>query len=139
MMCSQKVDRASMLASLEVRAPFLDRSVLEFAFARVPDALRATRSDRKVLLRRLGQRLLPAALDLKRKQGFSIPVDDWMRSAWQPLLDQAECRVGSLIKPSAFTAYRAHLQQGSAVGERLFALLFLSLWQQEYQMTDIVD
>ena len=45
-----KVDRASMLASLEVRAPFLDYRIIEFAFGSVPDALRATRTSRKVLL-----------------------------------------------------------------------------------------
>src|SRR5262245_59242334 len=69
-----KIDRASMLTSLEVRAPWLDHRLIEFAFGRVPDTLRATIRERKILPRRLATRLLPAGLDLARKQGFSLPL-----------------------------------------------------------------
>jgi hypothetical protein len=65
-----KVDRASMLNSLEIRAPFLDVNLIEFAFGRVPDHLRATARDRKILPRLLGAKLLPPRMDLTRKQGF---------------------------------------------------------------------
>jgi len=68
-----KVDRASMLASLEVRAPFLDYRLIEFAFWRVPDRLRATESERKILTRRLAGRLLPSELDLGASRGFPFP------------------------------------------------------------------
>ena len=66
-----KVDRASMLNSLEVRAPWLDPALIDLAFAHVPDRLRATATERKILPRRLAARLLPSSLDLTRKQGFS--------------------------------------------------------------------
>jgi len=52
-----------MLASLEVRAPFLDYRVVEFAFNKVPDHLRVCGKERKILLRHLAKRLLPFALD----------------------------------------------------------------------------
>jgi asparagine synthase (glutamine-hydrolysing) len=77
-----KIDRSSMLASLEMRAPFLDHKLVEFAFGRVPDSLRATSKKRKVLLRCLAQKLLPADYDLDRKQGFSLPLDSWFDGAW---------------------------------------------------------
>src|SRR5438445_9427474 len=64
-----KVDRASMLASLEVRAPFLDYRIIEFAFGQIPDSLRATADKRKVLLKKFAKRVLPPALDINRKQG----------------------------------------------------------------------
>src|SRR6185437_4056269 len=73
-----KVDRASMANSLEVRAPFLDYRVIEFAFGRLASRHRATASERKVLLRRLCAKVLPAAFDGRRKQGFSIPLDAWL-------------------------------------------------------------
>jgi hypothetical protein len=73
-----KVDRASMLASLEVRAPLLDPRMIEFAFGCVPSHLKATASKRKILLKRLAQRLLPPEFDQKRKQGFCIPLDTWL-------------------------------------------------------------
>jgi asparagine synthase (glutamine-hydrolysing) len=135
-----KVDRASMLTSLEVRAPFLDRAVMEFAFSRLPDSLRATEQDRKVILRRLGERLLPKALDLKRKQGFSIPVDDWMRGPWRSLLEDAAGQNdgGSIVSSVALQSYRAMLDKGRPVGGRLFSLLVLKLWQRQYGITDAI-
>ena len=54
-----KVDRASMLNSLEIRSPFLDVSVIEFAYRKVPSKLKATSLDRKILLKKLASRLLP--------------------------------------------------------------------------------
>ncbi|HRK57660.1 MAG TPA: asparagine synthase (glutamine-hydrolyzing), partial [Burkholderiaceae bacterium] len=66
-----KVDRASMLNSLEIRAPFLDHRLIAFAFGWVPSALKATPTDKKILLKRLAARLLPAQFDQQRNQGFS--------------------------------------------------------------------
>lgn len=134
-----KVDRASMLTSLEVRAPFLDTDVTEFAFSKVPDAMRATEHARKVILRQLGLKLLPPALDLTRKQGFSIPVDDWMRGPWRSLLDSAsEARPQSIVNSGALVRYRTLLDAGRPVGDRLFALVFLRLWETEYAISDVV-
>jgi asparagine synthase (glutamine-hydrolysing) len=134
-----KVDRASMLTSLEVRAPFLDTDVTEFAFSKVPDAMRATEHARKIILRQLGLKLLPPALDLTRKQGFSIPVDDWMRGPWRSLLDSAGgARPHSLVNSGALVRYRTLLDAGRPVGDRLFALVFLRLWETEYAISDVV-
>ena len=134
-----KVDRSSMLSSLEVRAPFLDRAVTEFAFSRVPDSMRSTENDRKVILRQLGARLLPPKLDLRRKQGFSIPVDDWMRGAWRPLLDDAiAMNETSIVSTEALRAYSALSAKGRSVGHRLFTLLFLRMWERAYRITDVV-
>ncbi len=134
-----KVDRASMLASLEVRAPFLDPQVIAFAFTGVPDRFRATRQDRKVVLRALGERLLPPALDLTRKQGFTIPMDAWMRGAWAPLLNDRATSQGMLVSSSALSSLTARLQNGEALGERLFSMLFLRLWEKEYRIQDVVQ
>ena len=133
-----KVDRASMLASLEVRAPFLDPQLIAFAFTGVPDRFRATRQDRKVVLRALGQRLLPPALDLTRKQGFTIPMDAWMRGAWAPLLNDRASAQGMLVSSSALGSLTTRLQNGEALGERLFSMLFLRLWEKEYRIQDVV-
>jgi asparagine synthase (glutamine-hydrolysing) len=134
-----KVDRASMRASLEVRAPFLDTAVTEFAFGRLPDALRATQDARKIILRRLGARLLPSTLDLTRKQGFSIPVADWLRGPWRPLLDAAvHDGRSTLIDRAALQGWQQRLDHGQDVGDALFACLVLQRWEQTYQITDIV-
>ena len=74
-----KVDRASMLSSLEVRAPLLDYRLIEFAFGKVPSRLKATPREKKTLPKRLTMRLLPPEFDRQRKQGFSIPLANWLR------------------------------------------------------------
>lgn len=135
-----KVDRASMLTSLEVRAPFLDRSVIEFAFSQVPDEFKATDIGRKLILRELGSSLLPASLDLTRKQGFSIPIDAWLQNEWKSVIDDAlQGESPMLVDASAVARYRGLLSQGKAVGNRLFTLAFLLLWEREYRPTDVID
>ena len=74
-----KVDRASMLNSLEMRAPFLDYRIIEFAFRDVPSNFKTTTSNRKIILKRLAKKLLPEKVDLTRKQGFAIPLKHWLK------------------------------------------------------------
>jgi len=59
-----------MLNSLEIRAPFLDTALIEFAFGSVPQRLKATARDKKILLKQLTTRVLPKEFDRQRKQGF---------------------------------------------------------------------
>jgi len=131
-----KVDRASMLNSLEVRLPWLDYRLVEFAFGRVPDSLRATVADRKILPRRLGARLLPRDMDLKRKQGFSIPLHAWFKGEWgsymASVLDEAD---SSLFDRSTIHSLIAGQQRGRANTARLFALTMFELWRREYRIT----
>ena len=86
-----KVDRASMLTSLEVRAPLLDPAIVEFAFGRLAPDQRVQGRERKRLLRLMAAQRLPAWFDVTRKQGFSIPLASWLRGSWAPLIqDLAE-------------------------------------------------
>lgn len=131
-----KVDRASMLASLEVRAPFLDYRIIEFAFGRVPDRLRATPADRKIILRKLARRVLPPQLDVKRKQGFSIPLQQWLRGEWGRYFAD----VLSEADPAIFDRKTIHRlltgqQRGLSNSHRLFALVMFELWRREYNAT----
>jgi len=130
-----KVDRASMLASLEVRAPWLDHRIIEFAFARVPDRLRATAKGGKVLCRLLAGRLLPAEFDVVRKQGFSIPFDSWFKDSWgdyiSEVLSEAEA---NLFDKAAIQALLAGQRRGFANANRLFALTMFELWRREYRI-----
>jgi asparagine synthase (glutamine-hydrolysing) len=130
-----KLDRASMLASLETRAPFLDHRLVEFAFGELPDHLRATRSSRKVLLRRLAQRVLPPNLNLTRKQGFTPPLGAWLHGTWgtyaREVLDQAD--------PGLFDRSTIHgllsQHRGIANSQRLFAVVMFELWRRCYSVT----
>ena len=80
-----KVDRTSMATALEVRAPFLDQKMVEFA-ARIPTARKLHGAQTKVFLRRaLARRLDPAALT-RKKQGFSVPLRSWLQGRVGDLL-----------------------------------------------------
>jgi len=131
-----KVDRASMLSSLEVRAPLLDYRLIEFAFGKVPSHLKATSTSRKVLLKKLTSRLLPPEFDQHRKQGFSIPLGSWLRSGpWQSFF--REVLLGSdntLFNRKAVSTLLDGQAKGRANSERLFALVMFELWRREYQI-----
>jgi asparagine synthase (glutamine-hydrolysing) len=131
-----KVDRASMLTSLEMRTPFLDHRVIEFAFGKVPSRLKATSTDKKILLKRLTARLLPPEFDQQRKQGFSIPLAEWLKGGafskmFNEVLRDPQCSfdsgaVDSLLRGQA---------KGRSNSERLFALVLFELWRREYVVT----
>ena len=73
-----KVDRASMATSLEVRAPFLDYTIQEFA-AQLPYDFKLNRLISKYILKKMAKRHLPSYIINKRKQGFAIPVTKWLK------------------------------------------------------------
>ncbi len=131
-----KVDRASMLNSLEVRSPFLDVPVVEFAYRSVPSRLKATPSDRKIILKKLAGRLLPSAFDKKRKQGFGIPLGDWLQGGpWRRLFEDVLFDHGSAFsKPAVMDLFRG-IETGRSVKERLFALTLFELWRREYSVS----
>ena len=131
-----KVDRASMLNSLEIRAPFLDVSLIEFAYGKVPSRLKATALDKKILLKRLTAKVLPPQFDQQRKQGFSIPLASWLkqgefRDLFHSVLLDDSCvfdrkAIGQLLKGQ---------DQGRNNSERLFALVLFELWRTQYQIS----
>jgi asparagine synthase (glutamine-hydrolysing) len=128
-----KVDRAAMLSSLEVRAPWLDPALIELAFAHVPDRLRATARERKILPRRLAAKLLPRTLDLTRKQGFSLPLNAWFSGHWGTFF--RETLAGD--EPSMFNRdivdrLFAGQHNGRSNMHRLFGLTVFELWRREY-------
>ncbi len=132
-----KVDRASMLNSLEVRAPLLDYQLIEFAFGKVPSHLKATADSRKILLKKLTQRVLPLEFDRQRKQGFSIPLASWLQSGpwkafFREVLLDSDNTVFDRKQVSSLLAGQA---KGRVNSERLFALVLFELWRREYRVS----
>lgn len=130
-----KVDRASMLTSLEVRAPFLDPRLIAFAFGRLPERLRTTAGEGKILPRRLARKLLPSSLDLNRKQGFSIPLAAWFKGEWGVRIEGVlRDAPAALLDQKAVGTLLSGQRRGFNNGQRLFALAMLALWQAEYRV-----
>lgn len=131
-----KVDRASMLNSLEVRAPFLDHRVIEFAFGRVPSSLKANAKERKILLKHLAARILPPQFDRARKQGFSIPLVAWLKAGpFKKLFYAVLQQAGNPFDHKVIGELLAGQDRGLNNGERLFGLVLLELWRQEYDVS----
>ena len=132
-----KVDRASMLNSLEIRAPFLDYRLIEFAFKKVPSHFKATIDQRKILLKKLTSKILPASFDKERKQGFSIPLASWLQKGpwknyfYEVLLDSKQ----SIFNRNEVVKLLEGQSKGRANSERLFSLVLFELWQKEYRVS----
>nr|WP_232342960.1 asparagine synthase (glutamine-hydrolyzing) [Halosimplex litoreum] len=128
-----KVDRASMAHSLEVRSPFLDHELVEFA-ARIPAAQKRRRSSGKLILKRAFADTLPSSVTSRDKQGFSVPVDEWFRTE---LRGFARDRLDSLGRRDRFDGpgisrlFEDHLD-GADHGFRLWDLVVLEEWFDQF-------
>ena len=131
-----KVDRTSMLNSLEIRAPLLDCQIIEFAFRDVPSSMKATASERKIILKRLAQRLLPANFDRKRKHGFTVPLEHWLKSGpWMDLFNAVLLDRDCLFERKTVNRLLDEQRRGWRNGERLFGLVLFELWRREYRVS----
>lgn len=120
-----KVDRASMVNSLEVRTPFLDHRLVEYAFSKIPPQWKCTPNERRRVQNRMAVQYLPPEFELGRKQGFSVPMDTWMREACFPA--RLTEKVRPLFSEKAVHALIKGQRRGRTNGARLFALLSLNI------------
>jgi asparagine synthase (glutamine-hydrolysing) len=131
-----KMDIATMANSLEARSPFLDHKVMEFA-ARLPGRFKIRGATLKYLLRKVARDLLPPRVLQRRKMGFGVPVGQWMRDEFRPMLEDV------LLGPQARTRryfheaplrrmVAAHVEGRQEHAFRLWALLWLELWHREF-------
>ncbi len=124
-----KVDRMSMAVSLEARVPFLDHRFVEFAMA-LPDAWKLGARQPKWILREAMRGLLPPETIRKGKEGFSIPMKNWLRGPLRPLMDDLlegvlqrgwfDGREGAVLR-------RQHLNGLHNHAHRLWCLMSLEL------------
>lgn len=129
-----KVDRASMAASLEMRVPLLDPRVVAFAW-RLPRELRFDGRASKVLLRQLLYRHVPRELVDRPKQGFAIPLDDWLRGPlreWMgDLLEPRQMRAEGYLDADVVAKLVAdHLSGRADNGYALWPVLMFEAWQR---------
>ncbi|MEO8394898.1 MAG: asparagine synthase (glutamine-hydrolyzing) [Chloroflexota bacterium] len=125
-----KVDRASMLASLEVRSPLLDHKVFEF-MARLPPHYRMSLMSGKLLLKKALAPLLPPFIHHRKKQGFSIPQAEWLRGTLNSFLREvlSQPHLQGIFDQSYIQQLiREHSLNQIDHKDRLWALLCFELW-----------
>ncbi len=133
-----KCDRMSMAHSLEVRPPFLDHRIVEFA-ARLPESFKIRGSKLKFILKALMRDKLPAQILDRRKEGFDIPAHQWLRSTLKPLLldtvNRKSVEESGLFRWTEIDAlFTKHFERRANVGYHLWGLLVLFLWMRRWNV-----
>jgi asparagine synthase (glutamine-hydrolysing) len=133
-----KVDRIAMAHSLEVRPPFLDPRIVDFANS-LPDHFKLRRSESKRVLRRLMKDKLPDLTLRRPKIGFDIPIHDWFRGVLRPLLLDTLCEesvsASKLFRwPAVNRLLREHLERRANWGYHLWGLMVLLIWIKRWRI-----
>lgn len=131
-----KSDRMSMAHSLEVRPPFLDHRIVEFA-ASLPASLKIRGSRQKILLKELMRGKLPPSILRRKKVGFDIPAHDWLRGPLRSLmtdvlLDSASDQLNLFRREVIETYIIQHMERQINVGYHLWGLMVLFLWMKRW-------
>lgn len=128
-----KIDRASMLNSLEMRAPFLDKAVIEFAFNKVQSDNKVTIKEKKILLKRAFKSILPKEFKYNRKQGFSVPLASWMKEPmWiKGMADVLLSGNQNCLNKIYMKELLNNQKMGYSNSERLFGLFLFEIWRTE--------
>lgn len=131
-----KMDRVSMAVGLEVRVPLLDHRVAEYSW-RLPATLKVRNGTGKWLLKELLYRLVPRELVDRQKQGFSVPIDGWLRGqlrdwAEELLRPEALARNG-LLNPDPVREKWNALKNGRSEGAlAMWSVLMLQSWRERW-------
>lgn len=130
-----KVDRMSMAHGLEVRHPYLDHKVVEFA-ATIPPDLKLRGFETKAILRDIAARYLPKSNARKKKHGFGVPIPVWFREALYPELRDrlaSSQAVADYLAPQTVNAViEAHRQGVDNYSQLLWCLLIFDSWHHQY-------
>ncbi len=132
-----KVDRMSMATSLEVRVPMLDHEFVEWA-ASLPIEWKLRRGSRKYILKRLAERLgIPSELVHRRKQGFQLPLVEWMRKELKEgflsvLLESRTLQRGYFKPEVVRLLLDEHLRGRRNRSGMLWRMLMLELWHRNF-------
>jgi asparagine synthase (glutamine-hydrolysing) len=133
-----KCDRMSMAHSLEVRPPFLDHRVVEFA-ARLPEDFKVRGPVLKFILRELMRDKLPPAILTRPKEGFDIPAHRWFRGPLRPMAEEilssdSVRSIGLFRAEIVERIKRDHFRRRANYGYQLWGLLTLFLWMRRWNV-----
>lgn len=131
-----KVDRASMLCSLETRAPLLDHEVVELA-ACMPSGIKLKQGETKYILKKAMEGILPNDILYRRKMGFGVPLVHWFKKdlvsyARDILLSQQARERGIFNPPRVEKLLNDHQKSGRDLSARIWALLFFEHWARNW-------
>jgi asparagine synthase (glutamine-hydrolysing) len=134
-----KVDRMSMAVSLETRVPYLDKDLVELAF-QVPPELKVARGKTKVMLKQIAARHVPSNCVYRQKEGFSIPIKNWLGTQFRPLLEDL-LETNRIRQAGIFDAKvierlkKEHLAGAANHSHLLWGLIVFEAWRDKWLRT----
>jgi asparagine synthase (glutamine-hydrolysing) len=133
-----KTDRMSMAHSVEVRPPFLDPRIVDFA-AGLPQSFKIRGFKQKYVLKELMRGKLPESVLNRKKTGFDIPTHDWFRGPLRELLldtlrEDAVHATGIFDSRAVESLIRDHMERRTNIGYHLWGLLTLFLWMKRWKV-----
>ncbi len=132
-----KVDRMSMLNSLEIRSPFLDHELVEYVMS-LPSEYKINRHERKRILKDACRDLLPPEIFSRKKQGFEVPLLKWfrgdLRGLIDDLLDEKFLKEQRLFNPEEVKNIRKQLHSSDPgdSAARIWGLIVFQSWWRKY-------
>ncbi len=129
-------DKLTMANSLEARVPLLDHKLVEFA-AQLPESMKLRGSQRKYLLKQVARRLLPAEIIDRKKQGFPIPIERWLRKEARPMM-QDLLSTETLERRGLFNVafverlIREHVSGFTDHSTKLWGLMSVEMWTRKF-------
>lgn len=131
-----KVDRMSMAHSLEVRAPILDHKLMEFA-AKLPSNLKLNGKESKYILKKMNEKRLPHDILYRKKQGFCVPLSNWLKGQLKPLAHETlfgqESGIGEFLdKKYVESLWQSHLRGINDNASQIWNLMMFELWRKTF-------
>jgi asparagine synthase (glutamine-hydrolysing) len=131
-----KVDRMSMAHSLEVRSPILDHKLIEFV-ATLPSSYKLRGNEAKYIFKKMNERVLPRDILYRKKQGFCVPLADWLRGELKDFIRETLFSTGSGLRDYfnmeyAMALWKKHLGGKQDYSAPLWGLMMFELWQKRF-------
>jgi len=130
-----KVDRMSMQNSLEVRAPMLDVNLIEFVSRNFTAEQLVSPNGGKLPLREIAKNRLPHALNIDRKQGFSVPIRSWIQNdiRWKRRMEELLLESDNSMHNREFAVkLLKSIAKGRDTSQQIYSLAILELWRRKY-------
>jgi len=132
----QKVDRATMTASLEGREPFMDQNIIEWT-AQIPDEFKYRKGVKKYILKEIVHRYVPKEVMDRPKMGFAIPISDWLRTQLRPMLEEYlsddRIRKEGLFSVEFVRQLKSDFLNGKKEFDvKIWYLLMFEMWYEEW-------
>jgi asparagine synthase (glutamine-hydrolysing) len=132
----QKVDRATMTASLEGREPFMDQNIIEWA-AQIPNEFKYRKGVKKYILKEIVHRHVPKEVMDRPKMGFAIPIADWLRTQLRPMLEEYlsddRIRKEGLFSVEFVRQLKSDFLNGKKEFDvKIWYLLMFEMWYEEW-------